>query len=270
MASNPNSKSNDVCVKAELALSLSCDNVDDYAVTYEGLFYRGYMSDLIRQDNGLREISLSRNGLQHVLPEGLLHDENQLHRCEKDAESLKHEIALLKEQKEYYRTFFRAFDTLYFQQSFQLEQVVSHLETNKDLILLREIYGFDYAKEQNPYIRKLALLLLDSELLKGNVHLLSFFVRAILGEQIEVQIRRCVMPENAAVHYRQLRYILYIKGLSTTEYCFRMSQYKEFFDTYEQWFLPFDFECDYCIKDPTQRFVLGESLTLDYNTYFLP
>lgn len=254
--------------KAELLIPLEIDGWADYSVKKSGRFYKGYTSDLLSIDPTTRTVELSRDGLLQMLPEAMFFREEYFREDVTDADVMKQKIEQMKAQKEQLSVYFEAFDTWFAQHEMLFHQVLEEVECEKEVNMLRELYGIDVTKERDPLVRKLARLLLDGDAVKGNLRLLAFCVGAILDVGISYDVLPSVVGNCKSSRYTIVRYYLFIEGLSSEGYRQRMERYEEFFYRLEQWFLPYDCEVDYCIKDMHQRFVLGESLTLDYNTRF--
>lgn len=253
-------------IRAEFAATQLYDGLEGYSVRKTGAACKGYCPDLLTVEPRLQTAELSRNGLLRMLPEALFFQEDWL-RSATNYDEKKRRIETLKKQKSYYETYFEAFDTLFFRQEVAAQKAVDAAEENREAVYLKEIYGIDISRMRNPYLRELALLLLDVDTIKGNLPMLAFCARAILREKITYQISTVVKEEVSPMAYRRVTFIIHVAGLTNEEYRERMEQYDEFFHFMEHWFLPYDCEMDYCIKDYRQRFVLGESLTLDYNTH---
>ena len=268
-------------VRAELLLSSRGDDLTDISVKKSGRFYRGYMPDLMAEDSISKTIELSRNGLMQMLPEALFYQEEFLRENVTDADTEKTKKEELKTQKQLCSVFFEGFDTIFAQHEIRIHKIIGTTEYERESILLREIYGIEISRERNMLIRKLALLLLESDTIKGNIPLIAFYLRAIMNVKVSYSISTQTMCENKylggtqkeskikSAHYKRVLFILYIEDLSSEEYRNMMDQYEDFFIFLEKWFLPYDCEVDYRIKDYHKRFILGDSLTLDYNTQFL-
>ena len=225
-------------------------------------------------------VELSRNGLMRMLPESMFYREEYLRENVTDAETEKARKEELKTQKQLCSVFFEGFDTLFARQEMYILGTVGTAEHERNSILLREIYGIDITQVRNPLVRKLALLLLEGDTVKGNIPLVAFCIRAVMDVKVSYSVSTRQVDGNwpggnldggktKSSHYRRVLFVLHIEDLSSDEYRSLMEQYEEFFLFLEKWFLPYDCEVDYRIKDHRKRFVLGDSLTLDYNTQFL-
>lgn len=255
-------------VRAEMRALVLRDDLSEYLVNKRGRFYRGYSDDILSIDFDNKIVELSRNGLMQMLPEGMFYNEEFLREATND-DDLKHRKEVLLEQKKQYRVFFDAFDTAFFKKEFLLHSTINEIESEQEAIILKDFYGIDIKRERNPLIRKLARLYFDEDAVKGNIKLIPLFVKVIIGSDLYCKVSKHVVNVDSSAYYTKLSFVIIIEGLSASEYRKKMDEYEEFFYYLEQWFLPYDCDVDFCIKDPHQRFVLGESMTLDYNTQLL-
>ena len=240
---------------------------DNYFFRYKGRFYRGYCKDLLNISEGEKAIEFSRDGIMHILPEALFYDEQFL--CDAtNNDDKKRRKAELASQCEQLTVFFEALDTIYERRRIELQMCIDSIECDKEAFILKELYDIDIHRIRNPHVRKLSRLLFDGEKVKGNIKLILFFVRSILGTNISCRRVPRVVDETKSIYHTELQFIIFIEGLSSEEYRRKMDEYDEFFWYLEQWFLPFDCDVDFCIKDYHQRFVLGQQMTLDYNIRF--
>lgn len=241
-------------------------NPDEYVSRFRGRFYRGYTDDLFAISENEHALEFSRDGIMHILPEALFYDEQFLNDA-MDKEDLQRRIVELKKQREQLSVFFDAFDTVFERRQIELQQGIDSIESNKEEFVLKELYDIDIRRIRNIHVRKLARLLLDGDRIKGNLHLIPFFVRSILDANISCRSLNRVVDETRSIYHTELQFLIFIKDLSSAEYRQKMDELDEFFWYLEQWFLPFDCDVDFCIKDYHQDFVLGQQMTLDYNIH---
>lgn len=254
-------------VKAEIVLAAKQMKPESLIADCEGHFRRGYASDLVDL-NSKGEVGLGRPGVRHFIPEGLFFNEEYLRDASNNKEEQKQRSEELKYNKELWHNFFKPFDTLLFRKGYAFHLEAYELLHQRDAVLSALISGISMEDEHDSYVRQLATLLLIPSL-KGNVDMLGFYVSAILGERVETE-KLWLAPDvdHKSVLYTTIRFTVIIEGLTTTEYRRRMERYDPFFSFLQHWFLPYDCDCHYAIKDRTHPFVLGDSLTLDYNTRF--
>lgn len=254
----------DFNTRAELVLNQFDFNPETDCVDKAGRFYRGYCHDIMEADASV--VTLARNGLMHFLPEGLFYDEEYLREYNPNEDQKKRQEHLSRIKK-LHSLFFRTFDNVVFRQEFAMEKKVEEMEIQRDAILLEEIYGFDLRSERDPYVARLAVLRIHAPQLKGNVIMLAHFVSAILGEKVSAEMeKRIVDVRGRSEQVPRITFIIEIPRLTTDAYNKKMEEYELFFALLTQWFMPFDIESDYGIKDRRQNMILGEQLILDYNT----
>lgn len=251
----------------EMLIVNSSADLEGYVARYRGRFYNGYCCDLFKISEGEMALEFSRDGIMQILPESLFYDEQFL-RNATDAEALKSRISELAAKREQITIFFEAFDNILERSQLELQKSIDLIECDKEAFVLKEMFDIDINRIRNPHVHKLARLMFDSDKVKGNINLIPFFVRSILGSNITCRRVKRVVDDVKSIYYSELQFIIYIEGLSSEEYRQRMDEYDEFFWYLEQWFLPFDCSVDFCIKDTHQTFILGEQMTLDYNIRF--
>lgn len=237
---------------------------ENYCIRKRGLFFRGYSSDLFNVSHPEGALELSRDGIMRMLPEALFFDEQMLLEATSDDDLKKRKTDIASERNQL-EIFFEAFDTIFGRRELELHNTIDTLESEKEAFVLKEMYGVDVRRLRNPHVKKLARLLLDSDKLKGNIELVPFFVRAILGAKTSCRRANRVSNDANSIYHTELQFIIYIENLTSEEYRQRMEEFEEFFWYLEQWFLPYDCDVDFCIKDPNRTFFLGEQMTLDYN-----
>ena len=248
----------------ELQIVNSDINPDEYVSRYRGRFFRGYTDDLLAVSNTEHAFEFSRDGIMHLLPEALFYDEQYLHDST-NKEDLLRRTDELKKKREQLSVFFEAFDTIFERRRIELQRSIDSIESNKEEFVLKEMYDIDIRRIRNVHVRKLARLLLDADRIKGNLHLIPFFVRSILDAKISCRSVNRVVDATRSIYHTELQFLIFINDLSSSQYRQKMDELDEFFWYLEQWFLPFDCEIDFCIKDYHQDFVLGQQMTLDYN-----
>jgi hypothetical protein len=239
-------------IKAETLISLI--DVSDFTVQMQGIFFRNYSEDLtsITDDNNGQIFNLSRDGIFHLLPEGLFFEKNQL----KD-DDFKKKYDALKEKKKRIDLFFQPFDTEYFKLSLKLEKKINAVSEQWNAFFSTFFFDNLELEHDNAYIYKLKTLLPYVSELKGNHKLLVDILKIIL---------ECEKVEIIELKPFFKRFIFHKECLSKEAYQQMTEKILAFFNFFQEWFLPFEIEYDYRIKDRKQRFYLGKILLLDYNT----
>ena len=252
-------------LRAETWLNLHFPDDFPVRVSTKGIFYGNYSEDLLEVDTSSYEanrVSLSRDGLFHLLPEALFVDENHL----RDPKT-KHKP--FTPEKEHILNFFVPFDTEYFQIMLGFDKRVHEMEAGLVDMLVKYLYDVDIQEIQNPMIRETIPFLLQASEIRGDFWLISRLMTAITGFRTEIQpVSRCLTPlSDCGSEQSVIRVVFHIPELSNSEYALKYAEFEEFVDFMAEWFFPAELPFEYAIKEEGHPFVLDGSLTLDYNTY---
>jgi len=241
-------------ISAETLLAL-WEDIPHLKVCYESIFARNYSEDLIRTDADLDNITvcISRDGIRHLLPDGLFFIENQLNEEKKRGNDFKSAYKKMKKQKKDAQVFFQPYDTELFKLIIETERQLNNLFKTGNKILL-----FDAPEDpKNEYINKLIPLLPYSSQIRGNMPLIADLLRFVFDvEKVEIKEIKPLYS----------RFIIHKEGLMKGEYFNMNEELKLFFDFFCHWFLPVEKEYDFRIKDLKHTFTLEKKLLLDYNT----
>jgi len=244
-------------IKAETWISL-LDVYENLSIQTEGVFVRNYSEDLLKlEKDGEQTIAtLSRDGVFHLLPQGLFFRENQLRVRAIDFEQALEE---LKKQKKEALAFFKPFDTTYFNLNLQLEQKLNDFaEIGNDILTNYFLSQYKEEEKNNKYISKIKILLPFVSQIRGDVLLLVDVLKGTLSvEKVEVE----------EIELFHQRFIIHKEGMNAEEYRAMDKEMESFFDFFRHWFLPIEQKYDYRIKDYKPPFTLGTELILDYNTH---
>jgi hypothetical protein len=243
-------------IKAETLISQKEINEEDVIVRMGGVFSRNYSGDCINdaEEEGKTILALSRDGVFHLLPEGLFFEENRIKNVLKN--DFTTEYKKFKKEKENIELFFQPFDTEHFKRSLELEKKLNEIVERGNGIFIDNF--LEKPETDNKYIIRTAAILPFVSRLRGNFALLRDILQNVFSaEKVEIN-------EIAPLFKR---FIIHKKGLSKEEYLAMDDDLSPFFDFFGQWFLPVGMEYDYRIKDYTQPFTLGNTLLLDYNTH---
>jgi len=244
-------------LKAETLVSLLDINNDIYA-QMEGVFSRNYSEDLLDVVQNIENttISLSRDGIFHLLPEKLFFEDNFLKKDGKRYFDFNDEYEELKKKKNELLSFFQPLDSTFFKQQLEIEQKLNYFAETGNLLFLKNIYN-DSVFETDKYIGKLIKLIPFTSQIRGNLQLIADLLKIIIpANKIEINE---IEPFNK-------RFIIHIENLSKEEYLKMDKELVLLFKFLHHWFLPVEIKCDFRIKDFNQPLILGETLILDYNT----
>ena len=234
-------------------------------VSTKGIFLSNYCEDLLEVDTSdlkTHRISLSRDGLFHLLPEALFVEENRLRDPKQKGKPFTPE-------KEHILDFFVPFDSEFFQVTLGLDKVVQNLESHSVDILLKYLYGIDVQAIRNLEIKKALPFILQASEIRGDYVLIDRLMTAITGFQTEIQQVFRSFSDASCGEYdvAVARIVFHIPSLTNKEYAVQYQELGEFVQFVAEWFFPAEQAYEYAIKEKGHRFVLDGALTLDYNTY---
>lgn len=252
-------------LKAEFYISLFYSDIDNPVAIKKGQFFQNFCNDCISVDTENNIVVLSRDGLYRQLPENIFFEEQSLSSQDKQ-HTIKSRSLAQQAYKQIIENFFLPFDTLFFREELLIEKRINYAEINARHILLRTLFDYDINSERNTLIQQLAFFRLSSSTIKGNLRLLSYIIKSILKEDTRIDIDYRTFDETLRIKQPVILITVLITHLSATQYLKKMEQYDDFFQKLAEWFLPFDCDYEYAIKDKSQVFTLGDNLILDYNT----
>jgi len=252
---NWNKNQNTQNIAAETLLAL-WDDIPNLKVICESIFARNYSEDLNRidADHDSTTVYLTRDGIRHLLPEGLFFAENQLNEGKIRGNDFKSAYYKMKKQRKEVQAFFQPYDTELFKLTIEGERKLNNLFKTGNKIVLPE----QPETSKNEYINKIIPLLPYASMLRGNFPLLIDLLKFVFEvEKIEVKEVKPLCS----------RFVIHKEGLSKEEYLYMNEEIKIFFDFFRHWFLPFEKEYDFKLKDTKHPFKFEKSLILDYNTH---
>lgn len=235
-------------------------------VRKKGIFYRNYCEDVLELSLSEivgNQIVLSRDGLFHILPEGLFFQENACREARKEGKSL-------EPYKEHIANIFSPIDTEFFNVTRGLELSTHEMERDKIDILLNLLYDGELEGVDTPLVRKLTPFLLHAPEIRGNFALIRSLMKAITGFQtaIRPESRTVLLHSGVQLEYPCVSIEFHIPNLSNSDYSSQYEKLGKFVEFIAEWFFPAELDFEFQIKDENQQFVLDdEILTLDYNTY---
>ncbi len=257
-------------IKAEVLLNyLYPEKHNSWFVEYMGTFFRNYQNDLMDIDLANNKLSLSRDNFIKLLPESALFRKEVINRKERKSRRSKQ----VKEDRSNYENLcgvFSAIDTFRFRESLGYEAFFSSLSENKVAVLLKEIYGYDYEKEPNKYVKKMAHLLLRSDKIKGDMEVIRDFLESLLSEELICKVKKELGEYRGngrtGCFLSQVTYYVIISGLEKDTYKQLSQELMPLFDFIKEWFVPVYIETDFLIVDNTDNDTLSTRSLLGYNT----
>ncbi len=257
-------------IKAEVLLNyLYPERSDSWIAEYKGAFFRNYQNDLMDIDLENNKLSLSRDNFIKLFPESALFRKDVINRKERRH----HKSKQLKEDRDNYEDLcgvFSAVDTFRFREALGYEAFFSSLNENKVVILLKEIYGYDYAKEQNKYVKKIAHLILRGDKIKGDMEAIREFLEFLLSEELICKVEKKIgeYRGNGRVgcFLSQVTYYVIISGLEKNTYKQLKQELLPLFDFIKEWFVPVYIETNFIIVDNRDNDTISTRSLLGYNT----
>lgn len=250
-------------VKAEMLLNyLYPEMAEEWIADNKGCFYRNYNHDLLAVYVDEKRVDLSRDGFLKLLPQGVFSSEDSLKKT-KDitakTKELERRIHLLNEA-------FLPLDTLHFRRTLKIEKQVSDLLRTQIEYLLKQYFHFDLTEEQNPYIRKMAVLLPFAKQWRGDFAMLRNTIELLFGYPVSLMTGRYSHSDSTLSWLPYVRYDLLIPGLTTEEYKKKNKELQCYANFVSEWFIPAEMVCHINIKEHGQAQLTNTRLTLDYNT----
>ena len=241
-------------IKAETWVAAHHPHQKEWIARQKGIFSRNYADDLRSCDPQASSVELSRDGLYEVLPDALFFKGNELQGINQtDFEWVDR---VLQQRRDRIKTVLLPFDSSYFNHSLALEREVNGTIAKKTELLLQTFVGDGFADESNPYIRKMAPMLLQAARLRGNYPALCRIITCILGQKTQ-----CFKKGD------RIRFVVHRPGLDRNAFLSYHDELEPFFRWVEEWFVPFELRCEFKIRDYSRddRFAGDNKLLLDYN-----
>lgn len=241
-------------IKAETWVAAHYPSQREWIAHHKGIFTRNYADDMRSCDPQTTVVELSRDGLYEILPNKLFFNGTELQGINQSDFEWTHRV--LKQRVERIKTVFLPFDTSFFNHSLALEQELNAYLADKINVLLKAFIGEDYSNDRNGYIRRMAPMVLQAAHLRGKYAVLCKIITCVLG---------------SSTHYikkgNRIRFVVNRPNLERKAFLNYLEELKPFFQWVEEWFIPFDFQCEFKVRDygRDDRFTGPNKLLLDYN-----
>ena len=245
--------------RAEMLLTYLYPGTEQqWTARHEGNFSRNYAADLLSLDPEQLQVSLSRDGLLKLLPQGLISPEHELQ--DKDAQERQEEMLRRKQLLE---DTFLPFDTLLFRERLAVEKEAADILHERDAYVLRHYYGYDIETEQSPYVRQLARLLFQVRYRRGDLSYIRRMLEQVLGHPVRLVTGRHSHTDTTRRWVPLIRMEVEMKHLSQEAYLRQCEELQPVGAFIREWFIPFEAEFQLEIhQSPTPD---GVQL-LDYDT----
>lgn len=241
-------------IKAETWLAATQPSRKEWIAHTKGIFSRDYAEDIRSCNPEDARLELSRDGLYEILPNGLFFKGTELQGI--DPSDFEWTEKVLKQRLERIKTVLLPFDSSYFNHSLALEHELNDTLAEKSQLVLQPFFGNDFSDERNPYIRMMAPLIPQVAHIRGNYRFLCKAITNILGYKITFKLT-----------HNRLRFIVNRPGLDRHDLLSYLDELEPFFRFVEEWFVPFELECDFKVRDYERddRIEGPNKLLLDYN-----
>ena len=248
-------------LRAEVVLNHQYpEQTDSWIARNKGSFYRNYSEDILQLDEENSQISLSRDGLLKLLPQGLISTEDELRG--KDFSVKYEELSLRKRHLE---ELFIPFDSLRFRDAVRDEEDLAYLLENKLKTILKTYYGVEIEEEQNPYVKEMMKVLPMASHIRGNYHKIGDLLNAILKHKVTTHISCYNWTDKTIDTQPMISYKVWISGLTENEYCNIERNIEDLKSFIVEWFIPFDTRCLIELKTESSS-SLDNKMLLNYNT----
>ena len=227
-------------IRAEVQLNhLYPEQTDSWIVRDKGTFYRNYSSDILQLEEKLSQVSLSRDGLLRLLPQGLVGPEGE--------------------------ELFIPFDSWRFREGIRAEEDLASLLENKLDILLKTYYGVDITAEENPYVREIMKVLPLASRLRGNYYKIGDILNVILNKRVTTHISCYNWSDKTAHTQPMVSYKVWVADLNEESYNELAKNIEALKNFLVEWLIPFDTRCTVELK--TEKCAsLNNKMLLNYNT----
>ena len=241
-------------IKAETWLSVTHPSQKEWVVRTKGIFSRDYAEEFRSCNPEESSVELSRDGLFEILPNGLFFTGEELRGI--NDKDFGWTDRVLRSRVDRIKTALLPFDSSYFNHSLAREFTLNETLADKNDLLLQTLTGKDFSDEHNPYIRQMALMLPQAAHLRGDYRFLCKYITLILGYKTDYKL-----TEN------RVRFIVNRPDLDRTAFLNYHEELKPFFGFVEEWFVPFELQCDFKVRDyERDDHIEGPNkLLLDYN-----
>lgn len=260
-------------INAELLLhQLYPELEQQWTVRHRGTFLRNYSDDPLTIDAKERTLEVARDGLLRLLPQTVLSEENEL--SDTDGEGRKRKNTFDERYDELQRRLmllseaFLPIDTVHFRQSLKLERVVSETLDMKLKYVLREYYDIDLDTLTDEYIKQAVVLLPYVSKLRGRLPFVKNMLSVILNAEVRMFLTSFSYKDHNKSCLPKVHYFVIIDGMNQQQYSQYTNRLKPLAAFLKEWFIPFNFFSEICVKSSLSAGTADEGL-LNYNEYVL-
>ena len=249
-------------IRVELLLNfLYPEMSNQWTSQNEGTFFRNYNSDLLTIDEEKMVALTARDSFMKLLPQGLITQETDL-KGEDAAEKFKQlelKLRLLRET-------FKPIDTFRFRESLYVEHQIDSLLQGKLSYILRDYFGVDLDKIDNPYVREAAILLPYVNRRRGDFGFIANLLQTLVKCEVRMTMGRYSHSDTTRSWLPMVRYDLVIPGLTPEAFKTIDKEIEPLREFLCEWMIPFEVWCEIVIKEYDVPSQTDTRLTLGYNT----
>ena len=241
-------------IKAETWLAAHHPSQREWVARTKGIFSRDYAEDFRSCHPEEPSVELARDGLYEILPQGMFFTGQEL--LGVDAKDFGWTDKVLKDRVNRIKTVLLPFDSSYFNHSLALEFKLNDTLAEKSQLVLKNFFGNDFSDERNPYIKKMAPMVVQSARIRGDYRFLGKAITCILGFKTDYKLTD-----------GRVRFIVNRPDLDRQAFLDYLEELEPFFRFVEEWFIPFELQCDFKVRDyERDDHMEGRNkLLLDYN-----
>lgn len=243
-------------ISAEMLLDyLYPEKTDQWEVETKGTFYRNYNQDAMEVNLQRNSVTLARDGIMRLLPEGIFVTEESKKTESREQETWR--LMLLNEA-------FIPFDTLGFRSCLQTEKVISGILDEKWTFIISEVFG--YSAQDTAYMEMVGFIPLIRNR-KGDFQLIKRLLATLCKCPVTMDMsHRFSHSDSTRKWVPMVRYELLVDDLTSDEYASLSEKMHPLKNFIQEWMVPFDVRCEIAIKQHGCEQVPGENLILDYNS----
>lgn len=251
-------------ISAEMQLGYTRpDNDSNWIVKNKGTFYRNYQSDVMDIDESTNVVDLARDGFIHLLPQGILTNDNDLRLDDQDNKKQAwNELQIRKRRLE---AAFQPVDSWGFRNRMHVERQISDMHHDQREFLLKELYGITASDYPNTFVQQILNIMPNIRRYRGDLECVRNFLASCTNSEVELLQKRYSDTDSTRQWILEVIYNIYIDDLSSVEYKEMQEKAFEVEEFLRNWLIPVEVKLKVAIKMRTKTKTIGSSFILDYN-----
>ena len=239
-----------------------------WTVRSRGTFYRNYSADVMDIDEDELTIDIARDGILKLLPPALLtgdfeltknNAEGQKHRKDFKAryDEMKRRLHLLEEA-------FLPIDTFNFRKNLATERYIEEILEIKVEHVLKQYFNFDISKENDPLVKKAALLLPFVTNRRGDIRFIKRLIENIADRKVKIRKSAYSDTDNSLYWMQKIDFDIVVDNLNEETYRDEEKRLEGLLQFMGNYLVPIDIFCSFNIVGKNTDVKL-----LNYNTNVL-